>query len=206
VLNDIEDAKLKTVIPRTVRGADYIRQRLLEAKRRGDLTTEAVDLAEWFILKNPKLVEDLGISVRTPKEFGVGGMYEPTRRIAILMKEYGNTDSIVHEVLHHLERMMPEAVQKDISTVWAKSLLRAKEKTTDSKEKEFFDLIWNFHFGNGKQVDYKKALELIQNRSVTLQNYQYASPSEFWAVNGSDIVQGRFDASTSTVGKIKQWT
>ena len=35
--------------------------------------------------------------------------------------------------------------------------------------------------------------------------YQYMNPSEFWAVNATDIMQGRYDVQGSTLGRLKNW-
>ena len=206
VLNDIDDAKAKKYIPRRVKGADYVRQRLLEAKRRGDLSEEAVDFAEWFIQRNPKLLDDLGISIRTLKEEGTGGYYDVSYRIAHIAKELDKPDTVVHEILHHLERMMPEDVQRKITESWARGLLKARKNAKTAYEKQYFDLLWNFHFNNGDQKEFKEALKLIQDGKVSYSgNYEFATPSEFWAVNGSQIMQGRFDVKGSVLGKLKQW-
>jgi hypothetical protein len=67
-VKDIRDAKQDRRIATSergrTRGADYFRQRILQAKRAGDLSEEEADLAEWFIARNPELLDDLGISIR----------------------------------------------------------------------------------------------------------------------------------------------
>lgn len=187
------------------RGADFIRQRLLEAKRRGELSDEAVDFAEWFILRNPALVDDLGISIRTPKEEGVGGMYSEMARVMYLMKERGNDQTIVHEILHHLERMMPKDVQTAIRKNWIKSLMEAQKNAKSDAEKTFFANLTDYHFANGPRAKLDAAIDAIKNGDVEPSFYQYTSPSEFWAVNGSEIMQGRFDAKGALLQRLKRW-
>jgi hypothetical protein len=187
------------------RGADFIRQRLLEAKRRGELSDEAVDFAEWFILRNPALVDDLGISIRTPKEEGVGGMYSEMARVMYLMKERGNDQTIVHEILHHLERMMPKDVQTAIRKNWIKSLMEAQKTAKSDAEKTFFSNLTDYHFANGPRAKLDAAIEAIKNGDVEPSFYQYTSPSEFWAVNGSEIMQGRFDAKGALLQRLRRW-
>lgn len=187
------------------RGADFLRQKLLEAKRRGELSPEAVDFAEWFILQNPALVDDLGISIRTPKEDGVGGMYSSYGRVMYLMKERGSDQTVVHEILHHLERMMPKEVQSAIRKTWIKSLMEAQKSAKTDAEKQFFKNLTDFHFGFGARSLMKAAIDAIKEGDVSKDLYQYTSPSEFWAENGSEIMKGRFDVKGSILGRLKQW-
>ena len=187
------------------RGADFLRQKLLEAKRRGELSPEAVDFAEWFILQNPALVDDLGISIRTPKEDGLGGMYDSYSRVMYLMKESGSDTTAVHEILHHLERMMPKEVQSAIRKTWIKSLMEAQKNAKTDAEKQFFKNLTDFHFGFGSRSLLKDAINAIKEGDVSKDLYQYTSPSEFWAENGSEIMKGRFDVKGSVLGRLKQW-
>jgi len=192
--------------PRT-RGADFIRQRLLEAKRRGDLSDEAVDFAEWFIQRNPQLVEDLGISIRAPKEDGVSGQYFDVNRLMVLMKKSGKDTTTVHEILHHLERMMPPDMQNAIRKAWTKEFSKAKQKIENKAQQEFFKLLGMYHWhGEGREVDFEKAVQMVKDGQVPSSFYQYVNPSEFWAVNGTDIMQGRFDAVRGGVlARLKNW-
>lgn len=229
-----EEQRTKTAPRERVRGADFIRQKLLEAKRRGELSAEGVDLAEWFILQNEALVDDLGIAIKTPKEGGTAGMYNKLARIMVLMKEASNDATIVHEILHHLERMMPAEVQAAIRKEWLGSMLRASREAKSPQEKLFFAALINHHFGSGFTSDItiqgadagkvlddmikrgaiegprassqQLAIEMIRNGMVPYDRYQYVNPSEFWAVRGSDIVQGRFKAIKGGVlEKLKNW-
>ena len=234
-LKQAENARLyKEVSPR-VRGADFIRQRLLEAKRKGDLSEEAVDLAEWFIQNNAQLVDDLGIGIKSSKADGVGGTYSSFNRVMSLVKRGGNTETIVHEILHHLERMMPEKMQQAIRTAWAKQLAAAQKKAKTPAEKLYFKALMNAHYGNdnidfiqteqgeesvlmnkarsnmlygapGSRSSMKLAETLLKMGITPISNYQYFNPSEFWAVNGSGIVKGRFDAVRGGVlARLKNW-
>jgi hypothetical protein len=202
-----ETAKMIKDRPARQRGADFIRQKLLEAKRRGDLSEEASDLAEWFILRNPALVDDLGISIRMKESGGTAGQYIPLSRIMVLMKGSANDTTPVHEILHHLERMMPADMQSSIRREWAKQMTQAKQKATTPNERKFFELLFQHHYHeNGSKNDFDKAVELIQEGKVPYEFYQYVNPSEFWAVNGSDIMQGRFDAVRGGVlQRMKSW-
>lgn len=202
-----EEAKMNKERSERQRGADFIRQKLLEAKRRGDISQEASDLAEWFILNNPALVDDLGISIRTKKVGGTAGQYIPFSRIMVLMKGSANDQTPVHEILHHLERMMPVDVQSAIRKEWAKQLTQAKQRAATPDERKFFELLFQHHYHeNGSKNDFDKAVEIIQDGKAPYEFYQYVNPSEFWAVNGSEIMQGRFDAVRGGVlQRLKNW-
>jgi hypothetical protein len=58
----------------------------------------------------------------------------------------------------------------------------------------------------GNKSAMKLAETLLKMGAVPYQQYQFFNPSEFWAVNGSDIVQGRFDAVQGGVlARLKNW-
>lgn len=227
-----EAAKDRKPIPERARGADFIRQKLLEAKRRGEISEEAVDFAEWFIRQNELLVDDLGIAIRKPKVPGTAGFYSPFQRIMALMKETAGDQTVVHEILHHLERMMPAEVQQAIRKAWLRELAAGQKKATKDSDRLFFALMDNHHFGSGDiaDVDFARApmvirrmmqngeldkqngrsmdaaIALLRNGAVPMEFYQYVNPSEFWAVNASDIMKGRFDAVRGGVlARLKNW-
>ena len=234
-LKEAENDRLEKPVAARVRGADFIRQKLLEAKRKGDLSEEAVDLAEWFIQNNEQLVEDLGISVRSENIRGVGGQYSTLNRVIILMKDGGSNLTVVHEILHHLERMMPPKVQQAIRDAWAKQLISAQKKAKTPAEQLYFKMLVDAHYGDnnfdfvevpegemskafmtalaelrfenpGSTSSIKLAEILLKTGAVPYQQYQFFNPSEFWAVNGADIVQGRFDAVRgSMLARLKNW-
>ena len=217
-----------------VRGADYIRQRLLEAKRRGDISEKASDMAEWFISKNPELVEDLAVGVRAPGQRGVAGFYNTVARLMVLAKDHSSDDTTVHEILHHFERMMPEPIRTAIRSAWGSQIAKATKKSKTEEELLFFLALTDFNFGNNTFEEIKipdglegafkklfnKAIQadvnvskssevakfMIQSSQVPEDHYQYFDPSEFWAVNGSRIVEGRFDAvQGGALTQLKSW-
>jgi hypothetical protein len=225
-----EERKYYKATAKRVRGADYIRQRLLEAKRRGELSEEGVNLAEWFILQNENLVGDLGVAIKSPKKGGTAGFYESSRRIMALMKESGNEATIVHEILHHTERMMPVEMQDAIRKEWLRSLVSAQKKAKTPEEKFFFEAVMNHHFGSGTIGDlkdaaaftlrlskmgldtglydrsYRIAIEMLRRGMVKMSDYQFVNPSEFWAVNASEIVKGRYEAiQGGLLARMKNW-
>lgn len=190
-----------------VRGPDYIRQRLLEAKRNGDMSPEAVDMAEWFVKKNPALFNDLGISIRTKGEgdANTAGRYIPFERLIVLLKDANNKDTTVHEMLHHMERMMPAEVQRAIRQAWLTSLIKAGRaaKGNDVLSGFYKDLM-AYHM-DGNQTAMKRAMAALKAGVVPYEHYQHVNASEFWAVNATGIVTNRFAATASVSGRIRQW-
>lgn len=240
-IEEDEESRLDKGVPQRVRGADFIREKLLNAKRRKMITAEGVDLAEWFIQQNPALVDDLGISVKGKGLAGVGGFYNSDARIINLIKDAGSSQTATHEILHHLERMMPTDIQNAIRKAWLTQLLKANKAAKDPAQRLYFMALLDAHIGNNnhdrleipkdlekiyksavKQMQFASVLAgdpfgsskssdlaknlLLYSPTVTNDLYEYFDPSEFWAVNGSDIVQARYEAVKGGVlAKLKNW-
>ena len=204
----LKTQKERIVQPRK-RGADYIRERLMNARRTGAISQEGVDLAEWFIRQNPLLVDDLGISIRQqPTEMeGTAGFYNNISRVITLFKGAGDSQTATHEILHHLERLMPSNIRSGILKAYVKQLTKAAKNAKTDAEKAFFEAITNYHYFSeaNKNAEYKKALDAIESGKVPKSFYQYVNPSEFWAVNGARIVQGRYGIPPGIVGQLKRW-
>ena len=203
----LEDTKKTKETKPRLRGQNIILEKLNAAARKGELSQESVDLASWFIGKNPNLVQDLALSVRQPGEGTPSGRYTPINQLVTLFKQSGSSETAVHEILHHTERMMPENVQNGIRKLWLKRLTKAAEaanKGSDKSLQDYFENVLKYHMDNDTTAanDAKKA---IVDGSVDYSNYQYINPSEFWAVNATEIVAGRFEGNKSFLGKLKQW-
>jgi hypothetical protein len=190
------------------RGQYIIKEKLNRAVRRGELSENAAELAEWFIGQNPALVDDLGITIKAPAEgTSSSGYYNPMSRIFTLMKHSGNEETAVHEMLHHMERMMPEKVQAGIRKSWFSSLTKAAKKAQKGDNKDlqkYYKSLIDYHV-NGDKAALKEAKNILENGSVDYDHYQHMNASEFWAVNAADIVAGRYANSKSILGKLKQW-
>jgi hypothetical protein len=199
----------KPVNPRA-RGARIIREKLLAAARRGEITEDEVDFAEWFIMQNPALVADVGIGIRQAKEGnrGVSGFYNPLARIITLIKKSGSEKTVVHEILHHMERMMPAEVQEAIRKAWEKNFNAARDKAIKGKDENlqtFFQLLTIYHFGSPSEKQMREALKMIIDGKVDAKNYQFVNPSEFWAVNATDVMQNRYNFSDTVINRLKNW-
>jgi hypothetical protein len=191
------------------RGAEIVKEKLLAAKRRKELSPEAVDMALFLIDKNPALVKDLAISITASKRDGRAGGYAPLARLATIFKYTPNNETAVHEILHHLERMMPKDIQAAIRKAWARSLSTSAARAFGGKNetlKQYYRDVIDYHT-NGDEKAEKRAMSLLAANTVGYEHYQNFNPSEFWAINGSNIVQNRYNAdiSESMVERIKNW-
>jgi len=193
------------------RGATWIRRKLLEAVDQGVLDEKAIDFAEWLIKQNPALVEDLAIAIQTAKEGNeASGGYNPFGRMFTLFKGRASEKTAVHEILHHMERMMPANVQDEIRKLWIKTFIKASKestKSTDENIKSFFNILSNYHFGGGtpSETQFRSALQMIVDGKVPSQYYQFANASEFWAVNATDIMSKRFEAKQGVINRLRNW-
>lgn len=202
-----EDRKLVNEARQRVRGPDFLREKLLNAKRKGDVTEEAADLAEWLIKKNEGLVDDLGISIRKPgeKEVNMAGFYTPLNRVITLLKhpEGGSDLTAIHEILHHFERFIPEEFRAAIRTQYSKRIAKLLN-SDDAAEIAYARAVLAGQTGNKAAA--KGAVKMLVERKVPREHYQFMNLSEFWAVNGADLLAKRFDVEQGGVwDRFKNW-
>ena len=188
--------------PERVRGADYIRQRLLEAKRRGDLSAEEVNLAEWFILKNEKLVEDLGIAVQQQADGTIAGTYLSLPRIITLFKGHSSDTTTLHEILHHLERMMPAELQQEVQQAWREAVLKELAAPEDSPLRQFASLVL---LAQANPKGMEQATKMILDGIVPYEAQALLNPSEYWATNATRVAGDRYAAKDSLLKRAWQW-
>lgn len=190
-----------------MRGADDARAKLLQAKSAGVIDEAGADLAEWLIRQSPRIADDLNIAVLTSesakKRFGVqigeevAGFYEPVDRVVALIKERGSELTATHEILHHTEQMLPAALQTAVVDEWAKQIQKALRTATPEQRPALEKALTG---------DATALLTGVTGGTLPRSFYQYSNPSEFWAVNASRIVSGRYAAvDKGLVAKAKQW-
>ncbi|MBI5258573.1 MAG: hypothetical protein HY855_18855 [Burkholderiales bacterium] len=190
-------------VPDRERGADIVREKLIRARRQGDLDHDTVDFALWALDQNPALATGLGISITTAKADGAAGDYNPAAAIMRVFKGAGNTDTAVHEILHHTERMMPPEMQEAIRAEWAKALAAAMKKAT-AEQRAVLELIPSAMAG--QKAAHQALVEAIQRGPLTYaEHYQLVNPSEFWAVNAARLMAARFAAKDSVWGRVRGW-
>lgn len=202
-----ERTKPEVVDSELVRGPEQVRERLFNASRNGYLNKDGVELAAWFIQQNPALARNLAISIpkRPEDQKGVAGFYNPNNRMVTLFKQQGDTQTAVHEILHHTERMMPDKIRAGILKAYTKQLTKAIKTAKSDEERLALDTLLNFHFDPTSSSGYDTVIDQIKKGKLPKDIYQFVNPSEFWAVNGARIVQGRYDVPPGVIAQIKKW-
>lgn len=177
-----------------VRGSDWVRERLLRARRTNELPSEVADFALWLLDKNPALAKDMAISIKTDKSGSPSGSYQSLNRLVTLFKNKVNTGTAVHEILHHAERMMDGAMQKGIIREWQRAWDAAYRKATPEQKDALLKLLKG---GIGDQASFKEAVQAFKDGILNYdEHYQLTNPSEYWAVNATRILSQRYGATT----------
>lgn len=193
--------------PPRVRGADYIQERLINAKRHGVLDERGIRFAEWFLKKNPSLFDELGISIKGGSDATKNGSYYPIRRIMEIIASEAQPTTIVHEMLHHLEQLMPLEMQHEIRMEFWRQMENGKQealKGGDPRKIAFFENATKANLTGDENAQAAMRKALLRGE-VPGSFYQYYNPSEFWAVNATLLTSNRYRVRNSIWGKIKQW-
>lgn len=174
-----------------VRGDLWVRERFARAARTGEISSQAYDLVTYLLDKNPAIANDLALSFRVA-ETGARGQYNPVERLVTIFTNRANDETAVHEVLHHVERMLPENLRTKIRTEWLDALESLNRKARKEKDTQTMQFIDNVLKSLGGDVKARKEVEaaIREGRAPKLA-YQYTSPSEWWAVNGARIINER---------------
>lgn len=186
------------------RGADIVREKLLAARRRNEIDPETTEFALWALSQNPAIAEGLGISVREQpaNQKGAAGDYNPAAEIMRVFKGKANDGTAVHEILHHTERMMPPAVQDGIRKEWSKAYSKALSKA-DERQRAALEKILLAMAGD--EAAQKIVRDAFSDGTLSADDhYQLVNPSEYWAVNATNILKRRYQAG-SWIGQAKQW-
>ncbi len=199
----------KSAVPTSSRGAEHIRYQLQRAQDLGYLDPKGVAFAKWFIDKNPKLVDELGVLVRDPEHSkpGTNGTYYPIKKIMELITATAKQNTAVHEMLHHLEQLMPPDMQKVIRNEYWKQLQEQLDnavKNSDVAKVNYLDAAMKYNV-TGDPDSLKTMRQSLLDSEVPGSFYQYYNPTEFWAVNATHLLTNRYRVRDSRWGKIKNW-
>jgi hypothetical protein len=192
---------VKSAVKGRERGYEWMQERLIRAKRKGELDVYPVDFALWALKKNPNLANDLGISVRE-SEGEASGTYNPASRVISLFKGSASDTTVVHEILHHTERMMPAEIQNGIITEWQ----NAWDKAWAMGNGKIRLALQDMHSANmGDKLAHDRVRRAFADGTLDYDaHYQLFNASEYWAVNATEIMSRRYDA-TSWIAKAKRW-
>lgn len=185
-------------------GPDWVQERLIRAKRHGDLGADTVEFALWAIRKSPALAQDLAISIKTKKnDDPSAGRYSPVASMVTLFKSADNPGTAVHEIMHHTERMMPDAVQRGIVNEWRRAWADAWKHADPARRTALDDML---AASTGDKDAFGRVVQAFKTGVLDFaQHYQLSNASEFWAVNATDILAGRYKVSGQWVGGARQW-
>lgn len=207
-----------------IRGYDRVMEVLHAASRKGEITPEMVDIAGWLLSQNPELAGDLAVRVI---ERGAAdgnrrylGKYNTAQRLVTLFKGIGDEQTVAHEILHHLERFMPAPMRAAIRAEYLAQLNKAvkaangdlarargsgneEAATRASNLVRFLDSISQYHQGESV-LGLDKAAWMMASGLVDIKMYRLTQPSEFWAEDGSRILNSRYGAS-GIWARIRQW-
>ena len=209
VIDTMEAARVKQqskVVTSTNRrrGADWIVSQMRRGVADKYFEKSEADFAQWLLDQNPHLAANLGFSVTAKEGAGTGGTYNPLSQVIQLFVNNSNAGTAVHEILHHTERMMPEDVREGIIKAWKKALA---DEFKNSQDANFVRALNNMLVASMGSPDAKRTM-MADFKDGTLnveKHYQLYSPSEFWAVNGTRILEQRFAAKDSWVKRAMQW-
>lgn len=175
---------------------------LQAAEKSGQYNREGLQLAQWLIRQYPRLAGNLSLETRPGRDDGIAGNYNVANRLITLFSDFEtssgervrSTDAITatHEIMHHLERMMPRDVQEAIANEWLNALsarLNEYAANGDATSQELLTDLVAGMYGNTEALD--RARDAFVNGTLPASDYQFASPSEFWAENAARMIADR---------------
>lgn len=185
------------------RGRRQVRRALERGMADGTLNKDGASLALWALDRNENLARGLRVEVLQP-EPGAGGKgaYNSATRIAKLFQGEDNPQTAMHEILHHAERMMPDAVQQGIYRAWQRALKAAMKDATPERTKAMEALN---RASRGDKAALTEAKQAFDSGVLSEDDYQYVNPTEYWAVNGARIMHERFTGRGSWRAQARQW-
>ena len=200
-----EERTYRKVVKGRARGTDWIIAKMRTGVSQGVVTKEAADFAQWLLDQNPHMGEGLGISIKSAeKDRTAAGQYDYVSKVFTLVTGRMSDTTAVHEILHHAERMMPIEVQDGVLKEWIRAWDAAYKNGTPEMRQALNDMLHSGLFGDKAAGD---RLRDAYARGVWNydDHYQLFSPSEFWAVNATRILSGRYAAKGSWVKRAIQW-
>ncbi len=189
--------------PPTPRGRRQVRRALERGIAEGTLDKDGAALALWALDRNENLARGLRVEVLQPEAGSPAkGSYNSATRIVKLFQGKDNPQTAMHEILHHAERMMPEAVQQGIYRAWQRALKAATEDASPER-RAALDALNKVSSNDMTALDSVK--RAFKDGVLKADDYQYVNPTEYWAVNGARIMHERFTGRGSWRAQARQW-
>lgn len=188
-----------------VRGFERAMERSYEAERTGKITPESAKLLRWLLQKNPAIAEELALSFEVGEDSDSAGVYSAAERVATIFSSKANDGTAVHEVLHHTERLLPEKIRDGVRAEWTKrikNLMALAERTGNTDARQVLGTIVRAYYGDSaarKDLD-----ESYAAGTIPYSMYHLSNPSEFWAVNATELVARRAQ-QTGWTGAARKW-
>lgn len=169
----------------------------------GTLDKDGAALALWALDRNENLARGLRVEVLRPEPGSPAkGSYNSATRIVKLFQGKDNPQTAMHEILHHAERMMPEAVQQGIYRAWQRAL-KAEMKGAPPERRAALDALNKVSSNDMTALDSVK--RAFKEGVLKADDYQFVNPTEYWAVNGARIMHERFTGRGSWRAQARQW-
>lgn len=189
------------------RGHDKIVARLIQLRRNPGLR-EAIDFALWLIEANPNVTNYLGL---TTAKLDISGGYDPMRAMVVINESAAEPRTIVHEILHHTERMMPLALQDKIRGEYAGRLankFKQAKARGDIAAQKYLMAVNKYHLSPTDE-NKKAAVTLLSTKPGEAglnfsEYYKYLNSSEYFAETASEILRRR-QQNTGWVAELKEW-
>jgi len=187
----------------TPRGRRQVRRALERGIAEGTLDKDGAALALWALDRNENLARGLRVEVLQPEAGSPAkGSYNSATRIVKLFQSKDNPQTAMHEILHHAERMMPEAVQQGIYRAWQRALKAATEDASPER-RAALDALNKVSSNDMTALDSVK--RAFKDGVLKADDYQFVNPTEYWAVNGARIMHERFTGRGSWRAQARQW-
>lgn len=189
--------------PPTPRGRRQVRRALERGIAEGTLDKDGAALALWALDRNENLARGLRVDVLQPEAGSPAkGSYNSATQIVKLFRGKDNPQTAIHEILHHAERMMPEAVQQGIYRAWQRALKAATEDASPER-RAALDALNKVSSNDMTALDAVK--RAFKDGVLKADDYQFVNPTEYWAVNGARIMHERFTGRGSWRAQARQW-
>lgn len=193
--------------------AAHVERLLTSAEKSGQYNKEGIQLARWLLRQYPHLTGTFFLRLANGDDTDMAGSYNTAMRLITLFSDYEEngktvkvTDAVtaVHEIMHHLERMLPPEAQNRIAGMWMDALqgrmAELKAAGDDKRAGLLADLVAGMYGDNEGRA---RAIRALQSGELPASDYQYATPSEYWAENGARIIWQRHnDAQVANSGWI----